>query len=80
MIAVLENWKQRRSDARVANHWATVAAKRQLTPFEKYQREWNFIETEYSDRPSNNGLDMTNPAFAFTTNLAKFIVFKERQS
>jgi hypothetical protein len=44
-----------------------------LLPHEAYQQEFNFIEADYGWRPSNNGLDMGNPAFAFTTNLAKWI-------
>lgn len=74
--ATLENWKERRNDKRVENHWKDIQSKRKLNSWEKYQQEWNFIETEYSERPSNNGLDLANPNFAFTTNLAKYLVFK----
>lgn len=70
----LENWKTRRNDRRAENHWKNIEAKRPLNSFEQYQKDWNFIETDYSERPSNNGLDLGNPGFAFTTNLAKFIV------
>lgn len=73
MPTLRDEWRRPRSDKRVQNHWALVASKRKLNSWELYQREYNFIETEYSDRPSNNGLDLGNPGFAFTTNLAKHI-------
>lgn len=70
----LVGWRTRNQSERVENYWSTLAEQRELTPYEKYQREWNFIETEYSERPSNNGLDLMNPGFAYSTKLAKFIV------
>ena len=73
-MLTLRNWKQRRNDSRVKRHWDRIAENRELNGFEQYQREWNFIETDYSDRPSNNGLDPANPSFAFSTKLAKYIV------
>ncbi len=70
MSIELVGWKTKRADKRAENHWAT----RPITNgWQEYQREWNFIETDYSDRPSNNGLDLMNPGFAFTTNLAKYL-------
>ncbi len=74
-MPTLRKWKSPRKDTRVENIWkARRAANSGLTSWEEYQAEWNFIETEYGERPSNNGLDMANPAFAFTTNLARYIV------
>lgn len=75
--ACLEDWKERRKDKKTEEHWNRIAAERPLYEFEEYQREWNFIEVDYGERPSNNGLDFCNPGFAFTTNLAKYIVIKE---
>lgn len=70
----LVDWKQRRTNKRVENYWKNIKQRRSLNNFEQYQKEWNFIEIEYGIRPSNNGLDFANPAFAFTTNLAKYLV------
>ena len=67
----LQHWKTRRNDKRVENYWQQLDF---LKPGEQYQRDWNFIEYEYNDKTSNNGLDLMNPGFAFTTNLAKYLV------
>jgi hypothetical protein len=72
-IAALRDWKNKRIDGRVENHWKKIASECTLKFGELYQQKWNFIESEYSERPSNNGLDLGNPSFAFTTNLAKYI-------
>ncbi len=77
VIPTLVGWKERRSDARAQQHWDRIASERPLRPWERFQRRWNFIETDYSYRPSNNGLDPANPAFAFATKLAKHIKIKE---
>ena len=73
---VLEGWKVRRHDRKTEGHWATIAQQRTLNSWEQYQQEWNFIETDYGYEPSNNGLDLGNPSFAFDTKLAKFLVLK----
>lgn len=69
----LSEWRQRRKDPKTEKYWNKLESEKELNSFEKYQKEWNFIETEYSERPSNNGLDIANTGFAFTTNLAKYI-------
>lgn len=66
----LRNWKTRREDKRTEEFWRR---REPLNNYQQYQQKWNFIETEYSERPSNNGLDLANPAFAFTTNLVKYL-------
>lgn len=60
---------------RAENHFSGIEQKRILTGWEKYQKEWNFIETDYSERPSNNGLDLGNPGFAFDKHLARYVKF-----
>jgi len=72
-LFTLVDWKERRKDKRTENHWKKIEEQRKLNSFEEYQKEWNFIETEYSERPSNNGLDRGNPGFAFHTKLAKYL-------
>lgn len=71
----LIGWKTRRNDKRVENYWKEHEVKWGLNSWQKYQQEWNFIEKEYSDRPSNNELDLCNPKFAFSTNLAKYLKY-----
>lgn len=76
-MSVLTDWKTKRNDKRVQNYWKAYLEKHgEINNYQKYQMEWNFIETEYSERPSNNGLDLGNPSFAYTTNLAKFIKYQ----
>lgn len=70
----LVGWKMRRKDKRVEQHWAKIKSQRPLSSYEEYQRDWNFIESEYGDRPSNNGLDTANPSFAYMSHLAKDLV------
>lgn len=74
--ASLENWKTRRKDKKMEAYWISREKLGKLNPYEEYQKKWNFRETDYSEKPSNNGLDMANPGFAFTTNLAKYIKIK----
>jgi hypothetical protein len=64
----LQDWQTRRNDKRVENYW------RGCDSPDPFQQHWNFIEHEYNDKTSNNGLDLMNPGFAFTTNLAKYLV------
>lgn len=71
--AALVDWKSRRSDRKTEEYWRRLEATKPLSDYEKYQQEWNFKETDYSDTPSNNGLDPINPSFAWTTSLAKHI-------
>lgn len=73
----LEGWRHRRIDKRTENYWNRIAEERPLNSFEEHQREWNFREIEYNHEPSNNGLDMYNPAFAFDKKLVKFLRCKE---
>jgi hypothetical protein len=73
MPTLIESWKERRKDKKTEAHWKFKEAKCPLNSFEEYQKRWNFIEVNYSERPSNNGLDLANPAFAFSTKLAKWI-------
>lgn len=75
-FASLEHWKEWRGDKRTERYWLNVEAARPLTHYKQYQKDWNFIEIEYSERPSNNGLDPANPGFVYTTNMAKFIIVK----
>jgi hypothetical protein len=71
----LRNWKHRRIDKKTEEYWKKREEKHgELNPYEQYQKEWNFIETDYNDRPSNNGLDLAHPKFAFETKLAKYLV------
>lgn len=72
----LENWRTRRIDKKVELYWAKVRKDQggELSSYQEYQETWNFRESDYhSSIPSNNGLDFINPAFAFTTNLTKYI-------
>lgn len=48
-----------------------------MNDYELFQQKWNFRESDYNDTPSNNGYVYGSPAFAFTTNLAKYIVIKK---
>lgn len=72
----LEDWKQRREDKKTEKYWELQEADHVLSPYEEYQKKWNFRESEYGERPSNNGLGLGNPAFAFDTKLAKYIRLK----
>lgn len=75
-MVYLRNWKTRRSDKRVENYWKDYEAKwGKLNSYRQYQREWNFIETDYSDAPSNNELDICNPGFAFDKKLTRYLVY-----
>lgn len=67
----LRNWKQRRQDKKTEEHWVRNPP---TNGWQEYQKEWNFIETEYNDRPSSNGLDLGNPGFAFETKFVKYLV------
>lgn len=70
----LENWKQRRQDKKMELYWERVEKEQgYLTPYQEYQKEWNFRESDYNHEPSNNGLDPANPAFAFDKKLTKFL-------
>jgi len=75
-FATLENWKTRRQDKKTEGYWDRKAAEGPLSCNQEYQREWNFIEKDYGEAPSNNGLDLGNPGFAFDTKLAKYLVNK----
>lgn len=68
--AALRNWKQRRNDKKTEVYWERNSP---TSTWEEYQKEWNFIETDYSSTPSNNGYDTAHPAFAFETKLQKHI-------
>lgn len=69
---MLRNWKTKRQDKKTELHWKLLEQTRPLDSFEKYQKEWNFIEADYNFKPSNNGLDYANPGFAFETKLMKY--------
>lgn len=71
----LVGWKTRNLSKRVENYWKSIRMNRPLTNYEKYQKEFNFIEIEYGERPSNNGLDICNPSFVFSTKLAKYLKY-----
>ncbi len=75
--ACLEMPRKRRQDKRTENIWKEQEKKHTLNSWEDWQSTWNFIESEYNDTPSNNGLDMANPAFAFTTDVAKYIIIRD---
>lgn len=66
----LEKWKQRRKDRKTELYWERNPPR---NGWEEYQKEWNFKEIDYNHEPSNNGLDIINPAFAFDKKLAKFL-------
>src|SRR6266576_5468153 len=71
--ASLENWKRRRQDKKTELYWEHNPP---TNSWQEYQKEWNFKETDYNSEPSNNGLDLSNPAFAFDKKLIKFIKHK----
>lgn len=79
MYTTLDGWKTRRKDKKTEKYWELKELKGPLNGFEKYQKHWNFIEAEYNYRPSNNGLDLGNPSFAFETKLAKYLKIKEKK-
>ncbi len=66
----MDGWKQRRQDKKTEAYWIRNPP---TNGWQEYQKEWNFIEIDYSDAPSNNGLDLGNPAFAFDKKLARFV-------
>lgn len=72
--ACLVNWKQKRNDKKTEQFWERNPP---VNNWEEYQKKWNFIESDYNDRPSNNGYDLAHPAFAFETKLQKYIVIKD---
>lgn len=74
MPMLRDGWKQKRKDKRTEQYWKRQMTERLLSDYEQYQCDCNFIEIDYGERPSNNGLDLCNPAFAFHTSLAKWIV------
>lgn len=76
MPVALVGWKKRRIDKKTEIFWVERSKKWDLNPFEMYQQEWNFREVEYNGTPSNNGLCLANPGFAYTSDLAKYIVHK----
>lgn len=78
MPSLHEDWKKKRIDKKTENYWRTIESKRNLNSWEEYQKKWNFKETDYDYQPSNNGLDMANPAFAFDKKLAKFVITEEK--
>lgn len=69
--ACLVDWKRRRTDLKTEVYWNKRIDT--LSTYEEYQKKWNFVEKDYSYEPSNNGLDLANPAFAFDKKLVKFI-------
>ena len=73
MTLELYNWKTRRKDKKTEEYWKSIEKERKLNNHEEYQKEWNFIEKDYGERPNSNGLDLMNPKFAFTTNLIKYM-------
>lgn len=76
----LEGFQHRRQDKKMETYWKKIEEDQgYLTSFQKFQQEWNFCETDYNNTPSNNGLDFANPAFAFTTDVAKFLKAKEME-
>lgn len=69
----LENWKQVRKDKNTEQYWINNPTE---NSFEEYQKKWNFREVDYNHEPSNNGLDVGNPAFAFDKKLVKYTRLK----
>lgn len=76
-FATLVDWKTRRQDKKTEAYWRRQEEDHTLTVNEEYQKEWNFIEKDYPETPSNNGLGLGNPGFAFHTSLAKYIKIAE---
>lgn len=73
----LENWKTRRKDKKTELYWINYEKKHgKLNNYEEYQKEWNFRETDYDHQPSNNGLDLMNPGFAYDKKLLKYMRIK----
>lgn len=69
---------KRRQDKRVENYWIEREKKWPLNSYEQHQKEWNFIESEYSPWTlMHNGLDQANPGFAYKTKYVKYIKYKE---
>lgn len=75
MPSLHKDWKKKRIDKKTENYWNN---RESLNLWEEYQKEWNFIETDYDYQPSNNGLALGNPAFAFDKKLAKFVITEEK--
>lgn len=72
----LKDWKKKREDKKMELFWNNIADRRKLSAYEEYQRRWNFKETDYNFEPSNNGLDIANPGFAYDKKLVKHIEIK----
>lgn len=73
----LYNWKKRRNDKRTEKYWENLETKQgSLNDWQKYQKRWNFIETDYDTAPYNNGLSIGNPAFAFKTHSTHGVALK----
>lgn len=73
----LENWQTRRQDKKMELYWERVEKKQGfLNSYQEYRKKYNFREKDYNTTPSNNGLDLGNPGFAFTTNLVKYLRHK----
>ena len=63
-------WKHRRQDRKTELFWKNNPPRNGQ---EEYQKKWNFIETDYDHEPSNNGFDLSSPAFAFDKKLVRYI-------
>lgn len=72
----LENWEHRRQDKKTELYWINKSKEHPLSSHELHQQKWNFREIDYNSEPSNNGLDLGNPGFAFDKKLIKFLRHK----
>jgi len=70
MPTLIDGWKRRRQDKKTEVYWKRNPPQNE---WEEYQKKWNFKETDYDYQPSNNGLDLGNPAFAFDKKLVRYI-------
>ena len=71
MPTLKDGWKHRRQDKKTEIYWKLNPPK---NGWEEYQKRWNFREIDYDYQPSNNGLDLGNPAFAFDKKLTRYIL------
>ena len=73
----LEMPKTRRQDKRTERYWENNPP---TNSWKEYQKEWNFIETEYdAETLMSNGLDMGNPGFAWKTKYVKYLRHKKAE-
>lgn len=73
----LVGWKSRRQDKRTEEYWRKKELEGLLNDWQLYQKEWNFIETEYGIEDMGNGYTRDSPAFAYQTKYVKYLVHKK---